>query len=283
MLNTELRRFPIGPTIIEYVPICNQFIQRNLSIANIYRTSTTLSMITFHLQNVRHYHDKNMIISPLSIETALALLYCGTGGRTADEMSHALDLYPMTQQQVAGNFSEILGPLSKTRLVNIANAIYIQNGFQIRSNFQNVSVQDFNSNVQNIDFGDSSNATAVINAWVANKTANQITSLFGANSLPPSTNLVLANAINFKGFWQTPFPKANTKAGQFRYGKCKANEVETVQMMNVQVFECSDNFKWVDTRSVNNVQNRVRLGMVVSLTWLRTSLNYRINTRICPC
>lgn len=176
-----------------------------------------------------------MVISPLSIETALALLYCGSGGKTANEMVNALDLYPMTKQQVAGNFSEILGPLSKTHLVAIANAIYIQNGFQIRADFENLSTQDFNSTVQNIDFGDSSTATDTINAWVANKTSNQITSLFGPNALPPSTNLVLANAIYFKGFWQTPFPKANTKTGQFRYGKCKTNEVEPIQMMNVQV------------------------------------------------
>lgn len=43
--------------------------------------------------------------------------------------------------------------------------------------------------------------TYMINSWVANKTNNKIQHL--VNSVSPSTQLMLLNAVSFKGKWGT--------------------------------------------------------------------------------
>lgn len=190
----------------------------------------------FVQQKIRqHHNDRNIIISPLSVEIALALLYCGSGGHTSQIMEKALYLNPTNREQVASDFSDVTQSLQKGHLVDIANGIYLQNGFNVREKFNTIATQDFNSTVQTIDFANSSAATTTINNFVANKTDDKIINFFPKGSLSPSTDFVLVNAIYFKGEWAMPFPKANTKMGKFHHDKCKPKDVRNMEMMNVKV------------------------------------------------
>ena len=54
-----------------------------------------------------------------------------------------------------------------------------------------------------------------INKWVSKATNKLITSILPKRSVDPSTVLVLANAIYFKGKWSKPFEKKKTKDGEF--------------------------------------------------------------------
>ncbi|MFT3684498.1 MAG: serpin family protein [Phycisphaerales bacterium] len=54
-----------------------------------------------------------------------------------------------------------------------------------------------------------------INAWVADHTEQRIKDIIPPGGLAPSTRLVIANAVYFKGQWATPFEQSGTKDEEF--------------------------------------------------------------------
>ena len=71
-------------------------------------------------------------------------------------------------------------------------------------------------------------ARGIINAWVEKETHDKIKNLIPKGALTPLTKLVLTNAIYFKGTWEVPFEKSQTKAGPFHAG----SEKQEVPLMN---------------------------------------------------
>jgi serpin B len=65
-----------------------------------------------------------------------------------------------------------------------------------------------------------------INAWVAESTKKLITQVIDPNKLPPTTDLVLANAIYFKGKWNHPFDKKHTEDNKFHFHRLDGSTVD---------------------------------------------------------
>ncbi|XP_026328597.1 alaserpin-like [Hyposmocoma kahamanoa] len=68
-----------------------------------------------------------------------------------------------------------------------------------------------------------------MNKWVENQTDHRIKNLVAANDLDASTCSILLNAIYFKGNWNRPFDKENTKDEDFHVSK---DQTITVPMMH---------------------------------------------------
>jgi serpin B len=92
-------------------------------------------------------------------------------------------------------------------LVAIANALFVQDGFQVKQPFLHTLAAQYGAGVRTVDFG-SSAAKEAIDAWVRAQTANRIKQLF--DYLDPATLLVIANAVYFKGDWVVRFDRAKT-------------------------------------------------------------------------
>lgn len=74
----------------------------------------------------------------------------------------------------------------------------------------------FSSDVKCLDFASAAeNSRQEINQWVANKTENKIKELIPTGCLDSLTELVLVNAIYFRGNWATPFKKRQTRKMDF--------------------------------------------------------------------
>jgi serpin B len=97
-------------------------------------------------------------------------------------------------------------------LVAIANALFVQNGFQVKRPFLHTLAAQYGAGVRTVDFA-SPAAKAAIDAWVQEQTADRIKELF--HELDPTTLLVIANAVYFKGEWVTSFDKAQTAQAPF--------------------------------------------------------------------
>ena len=84
----------------------------------------------------------------------------------------------------------------------------------------------------------------VINSWAKNATNNLIDSVITPNDITPTTDLVLANAVYFKGKWRHPFTKKNTKKDKFH--RLDGSTVDGVPFMKdsrPQRIACHDGFK----------------------------------------
>ena len=160
----------------------------------------------------------NLFCSPYSIRTALAMTEAGAAGQTGEEMRQTLRLGADPKRHMAaGLLSQKLLPGDKAAYqLNVANAIWVQDGFALAQPFTDMLAKEFRSQSRQVDFaGQAEAARGAINQWVERQTKDKIKELLKAGTIKPETKLVLTNAIYFKGRWETPFKKTKTKEEPF--------------------------------------------------------------------
>ena len=182
----------------------------------------------------------NVFYSSYSISTALAMTYAGAAGDTEKQMSTALH-FTLPQTQLHPAFNELAlqlasrgqgatGTNGKSFSLNIVNALWGQQDYNIQSAFLNVLAQNYGAGMNLLDFIDSPEASRItINNWVSDQTNNRINDLLPQGSIDIYTRLVLTSAIYFDAAWQYPFTKESTRDGAFHL---LDGSTATVSMMN---------------------------------------------------
>jgi serpin B len=154
----------------------------------------------------------NLVISPLSVSTALAMTLAGARGQTATEMNTVLrnppDAALLEQLTKAGN--------NGGDQLLLAQSLWVDRGFAILPDFIRTSEQQFHATPQAAGFSHHpDDARSLINRWVNEKTKGKIADLFAPGALTRDTRLVLASAVYFNGKWQSKFDPTATKPGDF--------------------------------------------------------------------
>ncbi|XP_023216502.1 leukocyte elastase inhibitor C-like [Centruroides sculpturatus] len=162
----------------------------------------------------------NLLISPLSLCTALAMLYYGARNQTEKEMAKVLgyEHLRMESKNVHRTFQTLLKNTnnnnSKHDLVT-ANAVLLQKDFPVLSNYKSDIEEFYNATVQEVDFArEGEIVVKMINAWTAWKTQNKVEELI-SEPLSSLTALFLLNAVYFKGVWKTKFDQRITTPDTF--------------------------------------------------------------------
>jgi serpin B len=181
--------------------------------------------------------EDNSFFSPWSMLSAFSVLYEGAKGQTADEISRVFYL-PKDDSTRRDSFETMQKNLnvngSGYELRN-ANALWIQEDFDVKDELVNISKQYYDSKVSEVNFpADES----IIDSWVEEKTNNKIKDLIKGKT-DESTRLVITNAIYFKGTWHTEFEPNQTQDSEFRVNGDKS---VSVPMMNIQ-----SEFPYADT------------------------------------
>ncbi len=197
-------------------------------------------------------HDHNLIFSPFSISSALAMTYAGAAGETEKQMGQTLYFLP-DQDKFHLEYSkylEMLKDISGDAIeLNIANNLWGQKGFHFRKEFLHTLQTLYGANLSLVDFegGDLEEIRKEINSWVEKTTKEKIKNLIAPRVLIPDTRLVLVNAIHFYGPWQVAFEKEQTRPRTFfnldntratanfmyRPGEIKYMENETLQAIEL--------------------------------------------------
>ena len=175
--------------------------------------------------------SKNSFFSPFSISTALSMTYAGAKGNTAKQMADTMHfrLTPIDQHAAFGELSAALNSAGKGYKLEIANALWGQQGYAFQPEFLSLIQKYYNGGFNTVDFvGQTEMARGTINQWVEQKTNDKIKNLLPQGALTTDTRLVLTNAIYFKGDWATKFKPELTKPASFNIGP---SETVTVPMM----------------------------------------------------
>jgi serpin B len=145
------------------------------------------------------------------------MLYNGARDKTAQAMAETLGWQGLSLDEVNTKARIWLARQAagdpQARLA-LANAVWIQAGLALAADFARRIRQSYGGEVASLDFGQPEAASAVINAWTAEKTEQKIREIVTAALLAGAT-VVLENAIYFKGLWQRPFDKALTRSQAF--------------------------------------------------------------------
>ncbi|XP_044317993.1 serine protease inhibitor 42Dd-like [Drosophila rhopaloa] len=158
---------------------------------------------------------ENIVFSPFSIQTCAAMARIGADGETATQLDHGLGLASSDAGQIAHSFNQVLAAYQNSQVLRIANKIFVMEGHPLRQEFDQLLTKEFLSAAQSVNFAQSAQAAATINAWVEQRTNHLIKDLVPASALDANSRLVLVNAIHFKGTWRTRFSKNATRLDIF--------------------------------------------------------------------
>ena len=179
----------------------------------------------------RRPSQENWLFSPLSASACLSMVYAGSDQMTALELKNGLNLM-LSPEEAGPNFKSFVQDLLHSSTgerdfnLHIAQGMWSQRGFPFLESFISSMQNDFSAEIESIDF--TPHSVDRINAWVASQTEQKIQNLLSPLDIDSRTKLVLANALYFKGCWQTPFSPKQTGIASFT----KQNgEIETAFMM----------------------------------------------------
>ncbi len=182
----------------------------------------------FDLYHALRERQGNLFFSPYSVSVALAMTRAGAAGETASQMDAVLHL---PAEGVAAGHRELARQLEPplvseigedgTREIpayelNLANALWGQEGMAFRKPFLTLLEKDFGAPLSRVDFGEPGEARERINDWVEEQTRQRIRNIVPEGQPTADTRLALANAIHLKAPWEEPFKTGRTVEAPFR-------------------------------------------------------------------
>jgi len=154
----------------------------------------------------------NVLFSPLSISTALAMTTAGANGQTAIEMQDVL--YLGDDPTIHDSFRVLLRKLDHKGAdqteISIANALWPQFGAEFHEDYLDLLANQYGGYAQSLDYLNDPGSYRVINTWADEQTDGNIPEIF-SGPLDPLTKMVLTNAIHFEGNWAVKFRPKSTQ------------------------------------------------------------------------
>ncbi|HZH55425.1 MAG TPA: serpin family protein [Sphingobacteriaceae bacterium] len=162
--------------------------------------------------------DENAMLSPLSVQAALAMTWQGARASTREAMAEALGLSDFETEDINAYFKKLISDLPnldpRTKL-DIANSIWYRQQFQVLPEFLDVNQQFFQAEVHALDFNQPT-AVDQINQWVSDQTHQKIEKI--VQQLDGNLVMLLINAVYFKGDWEQKFDPEATYSDVFHHG-----------------------------------------------------------------
>jgi serine protease inhibitor len=175
----------------------------------------------------------SVFVSPYSAATALQMAANGASGLTKTEMQKALETTGLSTASLNAASKaavELLNPKDTNVILTTANALWYRRGAAVKPGFLEANQKFFSSTIKALDFANAHAAEAEINQWASDQTRGRISGIANGMIDPVYTDLVLANAIYFKGKWLEPFDDKLTKERPFHPA---AGAVKNLPMMQM--------------------------------------------------
>lgn len=141
--------------------------------------------------------NENIMISPLSIEQALAMI---NNGLNSIGQSEIISYLGQNVDELNRLNKEYIKSKENDDVLFMANSLWIKEGLEgnVNTEFKNKLITDYSAELDTFD-----KSPNKINSWVSDKTNGMITSI--VDSIPDSLRALLVNAVYFNGKWEEPF------------------------------------------------------------------------------
>lgn len=219
----------IAPVLLAgYAPPLEEERQRQAAVAGL------SSGLALHAQMAKAVDpNDNLVLSPLSIAAAFAMLMPGATSPAADEIATALALEAIDHpvEAVAGLLHLLRQRDDEDNVtLRIANRSFVQDAWAVDPAYVQTLASWFGDAMATVDYrADHEAARAKVNDWVAQKTADRIPELMPEGSIDPLTRLVLVNALYLLADWKHPFEAEQTSETTFNRADGSSVEVDMMR------------------------------------------------------
>lgn len=201
------------------------------------------------LHQLRTGTQDDIVASPLSISTTLAMTYAGAGGATKDQMAQALQ-FGQGDTQLHAGFNRLTRAMDDRNLpatgtpdavtIQIVNAIWPALGTTPAQAFLDTLAVNYGEGVYALDYRNEPEAARqTINTTVEGWTEGLITELLPVGSVNGLTELVLTNTIYLKAPWEAPFSERQTQPAEFTNLDGSISLVDTM-MGRAMIYHATD-------------------------------------------
>jgi len=148
-------------------------------------------------------NQDNFVFSPLSLHSALSLLYLATrdNSSTQEQLRVAMGMVN-SQQLVKTAYNMVIDSYRNQSSFAYGNHIWVGKDIQLDEAYNEAVTNNFDSGVSKLEF-ERREAVVEVNNWIKNLTNNEIQNL--VDSFTANTQMFIANALYFKEDWLIPF------------------------------------------------------------------------------
>ncbi|NXL32277.1 OVAL protein, partial [Glaucidium brasilianum] len=213
------------------------------TMGSISTASTEFCFDVFKELKVQHVNE-NIFYSPLSIISALSMVYLGARGNTRAQIEKVVHFDKITgfgesiesqcgtSVSVHTSLKDMLIQVSKPSdnySLSFASRLYAEETYPILPEYLQCVKELYKGGLESISFQTAADqARQLINSWVESQTNGMIKDILQPSSVDAQTEMVLVNAIYFKGMWEKAFKDEDTQEVPFRITE---QESKPVQMM----------------------------------------------------
>ncbi|NXY68486.1 OVAL protein, partial [Glareola pratincola] len=200
------------------------------TMGSIGAASTEFCFDVFKELKVQHVNE-NIFYSPLTIISALSMVYLGARENTRAQIDKVFHFDKIsgfgesTETQCGTSvsvhtslkdmFTQITKP-SDNYSVSFASRLYAEETYQILPEYLQCVKELYQGGMETISFQTAADqARELINSWVESHTNGMIKNILQPGSVDPQTEMVLVNAIYFKGMWEKAFKDEDTQTMPF--------------------------------------------------------------------
>ncbi|MCL1938741.1 MAG: serpin family protein [Candidatus Azobacteroides sp.] len=187
---------------------------------------------TIHELQANDPESENIVISPLSLNMALAMVWNGANGETKQAIQKAMGMGDYPQSEVNDYFKKVRENFVKTDptvKLSIANSIWTRQDFSVKSSFYDVNKNFYQAEVKEVDFS-SPNAPSLINQWCFDNTNGLIKEII-EGKISNDVMMYLINALYFKGEWSDHYGFDPVATSDAAFTKENGSSTQ-VKMMN---------------------------------------------------
>ena len=183
-----------------------------------------------------NFADKNILISPISIVSALGMVANGANRETLSEMEEVLNSDIQGLNDYLKAYTAYL-PSSDKYKVSLANSIWFKDdeGLNVNKDFLQTNKDYYDASVYKAAFDKSTKDD--INAWVKEKTNGMIETLL-EEAPPKDAVMYLINALSFDAEWANIYKNTQINDGEFTLGN---GEKQAVELMSSSEFSYLEN------------------------------------------
>ena len=210
-------------------------------LAAVLRANTTFAI---DLHRAVAAEGRNVVVSPYSVSTALAMTWTGARAATETRMRAAMRLPSLESTRVHAAFNAIDRALTaqstqpvtaespRPARIKLANALWAQRGYPFEAPFLDTLAEHYGAGVWLTDFASAPDPSRLgINRWVSERTNGRIPALLAEGTITGSTVFVLTNAVHFNAGWRRVFDPARTAPADFHVTDAMTVRVPTMAQL----------------------------------------------------